>query len=85
MQIWSNARYKSAEHRVRTTSTKSRVSIPIFTSQQPTQKVAPLPEVVEIDGAARYREFLFSDYMNNFFGNAHDGKTSLEFAKTNSA
>ncbi|KAA3467853.1 feruloyl CoA ortho-hydroxylase 1-like [Gossypium australe] len=85
LQIWSNGRYKSAERRVRTTSTKSRVSIPIFTSPLPTQKIAPLPQVVEKDGAARYREFLFSDYMNNFFGNAHDGKKSLEFAKTTSA
>ncbi|KAG8502258.1 hypothetical protein CXB51_002196 [Gossypium anomalum] len=73
------------QHRVRTTSTKPRVSIPIFTSPLPTQKIAPLPQVVEKDGAARYREFLFSDYMNNFFGNAHEGKKSLEFAKTNSA
>ncbi|TYJ48127.1 hypothetical protein E1A91_A01G038100v1 [Gossypium mustelinum] len=64
LQIWSNGRYKSAEHRVRTTSTKSRVSIPIFTSPQPTQKIAPLPQVVEKDGVARYKEFLFSDYMN---------------------
>ncbi|XVF18306.1 hypothetical protein REPUB_Repub11eG0010000 [Reevesia pubescens] len=85
LQILSNGRYKSAEHRVRTTSTKSRVSIPIFRSPQPTQKIAPLPEVVEKDGVARYKEFVFSDYMNSFFGNAHDGKKSLEFAKTNSS
>ncbi|MBA0641193.1 hypothetical protein Goklo_025769 [Gossypium klotzschianum] len=83
LYIWSNGRYKSAEHRVRTTSTKSRVSIPIFTSPQATQKVAPLPQVVEKDGMAHYREFLFSDYMNSFFGNAHDGKKSLDFAKVN--
>ncbi|PPD68143.1 hypothetical protein GOBAR_DD34984 [Gossypium barbadense] len=84
LQIWSNGRYKSAEHRVRTTSTKSRVSIPIFTSPLPTQKVAPLPQVVKKDGVARYREFVFSNYMNSFFGNAHDGKKSLEFAQINS-
>ncbi|KAB2095439.1 hypothetical protein ES319_A01G036700v1 [Gossypium barbadense] len=83
LQIWSNGRYKSAEHRVRTTSTKSRVSIPIFTSPQATQKVAPLPQVIEKDGIAHYREFLFSDYMNSFFGNAHAGKKSLDFAKIN--
>ncbi|XWS10265.1 hypothetical protein CRYUN_Cryun39dG0060700 [Craigia yunnanensis] len=85
LQILSNGRYKSAEHRVRTTSTKSRVSIPIFTSPQPTQKIAPFPQVVEKDGVARYREFVFADYMNSFFGNAHDGKKSLEFAKSNFA
>ncbi|GMJ10007.1 Scopoletin 8- Hydroxylase [Hibiscus trionum] len=83
LQIWSNGRYKSAEHRVRTTSTKSRVSVPIFVSPQATQMIAPFPQVVEKDGVARYSEFVFSDYINSFFGNAHDGKKSLEFAKPN--
>ncbi|MFQ6665992.1 hypothetical protein Gotur_032521 [Gossypium turneri] len=59
LKIWSNGRYKSAEHIIRTTSTKSRVLIPIFTSPQPTQKIAPLPQVVKKDGAARYKEFVF--------------------------
>lgn len=81
LQILSNGRYKSAEHRVRTTSTQSRVSIPIFTIPKPTEKIGPLPHVVERDGVAHYREVLFGDYMNNFFGNAHDGKKSLDFAK----
>ncbi|CAK7355476.1 unnamed protein product [Dovyalis caffra] len=81
LQILSNGRYKSAEHRVRTTSTKSRVSIPIFTIPKPTEKIGPLPQVVEGDGVARYREFVFQEYMNNFFSNAHDGKKSLDFAK----
>ncbi|XWS10258.1 hypothetical protein CRYUN_Cryun39dG0060000 [Craigia yunnanensis] len=85
LQILSNGRYKSAEHRVRTTSTKSRVSKPIFTSPKPTEKIAPLSQVVEKDGIARYREFVFADYMNSFFVNAHDGKRSLNFAKINSA
>ncbi|OMP12010.1 Oxoglutarate/iron-dependent dioxygenase [Corchorus olitorius] len=84
LQILSNGRYKSAEHRVRTTSTKSRVSIPIFTTPKLTEKIAPLPQVVEKDGIAHYREFIFADYMKNFFGNAHDGKKSLDFAQINS-
>ncbi|XP_017979607.1 PREDICTED: feruloyl CoA ortho-hydroxylase 2 [Theobroma cacao] len=81
LQILSNGRYKSAEHRVRTTSAKSRVSIPIFTIPKPTEKIAPLPQVVEKDGIAHYREFLLADCMNNFFGNPHDGKKSLDFAR----
>ncbi|KAH1095934.1 hypothetical protein J1N35_012855 [Gossypium stocksii] len=56
LQILSNGKYKSAEHRVRTTSTKSRVSVPIFTSPGPSEKIAPLPQVVEKDGMACYRE-----------------------------
>ncbi|OMO53437.1 Oxoglutarate/iron-dependent dioxygenase [Corchorus olitorius] len=81
LQVLSNGRYKSAEHRVRTTSTKSRVSIPIFTIPKITEMIAPLPQLVEKDGIAHYREFVLADYMKNFFANAHDGKKSLDFAK----
>ncbi|KAL5744819.1 hypothetical protein ACOSQ2_027935 [Xanthoceras sorbifolium] len=82
LQIISNGTYKSAEHRVRTTSTKSRVSIPVFTMPNPTEKIGPLPELVKRDGA-RFHEVVFQDYINNFFSNAHDGKKSLQFAQAN--
>ncbi|GMP64745.1 hypothetical protein CsSME_00025878 [Camellia sinensis var. sinensis] len=84
LQILSNGRYKSAEHKVRTTSTQSRVSIPLFTMPRSSEKIAPLPHLVERDGVARYQEFIFDDYMNNFFSNAHEGKKPLEFAQINS-
>ncbi|GLU17990.1 hypothetical protein SLE2022_343140 [Rubroshorea leprosula] len=80
LQILSNGKYKSAEHRVRTTSASSRVSIPVFTMPKLTVKIAPLPEMIEKHGMARYREVVFADYMKNFFGNAHEGKKSLDFA-----
>ncbi|KAM6594811.1 hypothetical protein CsatA_002514 [Cannabis sativa] len=80
LQIMSNGRYKSAEHRVRTTSKESRVSVPIFTIPKPNQKIGPLAQAVDRDGSPRYREVLFQHYMANFFGNAHDGKNSLQFA-----
>lgn len=66
---------------MRTSSNESRVSIPVFTTPKLTEKIGPLPQVVEIDGVARYREVVFQEYMNNFFGNAHQGKKSLDFAK----
>ncbi|XP_076959385.1 scopoletin 8-hydroxylase-like [Bidens hawaiensis] len=82
LQILSNGRYKSAEHRVRTTSTESRVSVPIFNAPTPVVKIGPLAELVARDGVARYREVIFQEYMNNFFANSHDGKKSLDFAST---
>nr|AFK49211.1 unknown [Lotus japonicus] len=85
LQILSNGRYKSAEHRVRTTSTQSRVSVPVFTVPLASERIGPLPEVVKKDGLARYKEVVWQDYMNNFFGNAHAGKKSLDFVKINSA
>ncbi|XP_039027763.1 scopoletin 8-hydroxylase-like [Hibiscus syriacus] len=83
LQILSNGKYKSAEHGVRTSSTNSRVSLPVFTMPIETAKIAPLPQVVEKDGIALYKEFVFVDYLNNVFGNALDGKKSLDFAKIN--
>ncbi|KAL0900267.1 hypothetical protein Bca101_084228 [Brassica carinata] len=47
----------------------------------PSEKIGPLPEVVKRDGVVRYKELLFQDYMNNFFGQPHDGKKSLDFAR----
>ncbi|KAK9056388.1 hypothetical protein SSX86_027478 [Deinandra increscens subsp. villosa] len=82
LQILSNGRYKSAEHRVRTTNTESRVSVPIFNAPLPSVKVGPLAELVARDGVARYREVIFQEYMNNFFAKSHDGKKSLDFAST---
>ncbi|KAK2653306.1 hypothetical protein Ddye_013162 [Dipteronia dyeriana] len=85
----------SAEHRVRTTSDKSRVSIPVFTMPKPTEKIGPLPRLgshgpcwplpwstasATGDGA-RFWELAFQDYVSNFFSNAHDGKKSLPFAQ----
>ncbi|KAL6198892.1 hypothetical protein ACLB2K_028680 [Fragaria x ananassa] len=83
LQIISNGRYKSAEHRVRTTNAQSRVSVPIFTIPNATEIIGPLPEVVARDGVARYRDMVLGDYMNNFFGNAHEGKKSLDYARIN--
>ncbi|KAE8702312.1 2-oxoglutarate and Fe(II)-dependent oxygenase superfamily protein [Hibiscus syriacus] len=84
LQVLSNGEYRSAEHVVRPSSTNSRVSVPIFAMPIETAKIAPLPQVVEKDGIALYREVVFGDYMNNIFENALAGKKPLEFAKINS-
>ncbi|CAL0310760.1 unnamed protein product [Lupinus luteus] len=81
LQILSNGKYKSSEHRVRTTNTQSRVFVPVFTLPKPTEKIEPLPEVVKKDGLAHYREIVFQDYMKNVFENVHGGKKSLDFAR----
>ncbi|XP_020205339.1 scopoletin 8-hydroxylase [Cajanus cajan] len=85
LQILSNGRYKSAEHRTRTTRSQPRISIPFFIQPLPVGKIGPFSEVVKNDGFARYKEVEIQDYMDNFFGNAHEGKNkSLDFARINS-
>ncbi|KAK9056387.1 hypothetical protein SSX86_027477 [Deinandra increscens subsp. villosa] len=82
LQILSNGRYKSAEHRVRTTDIESRVSVPIFNAPLPKAKIGPFPEVVTRDGVARYKEVVYEEYLKNYFEKSLDGKKSLDFAST---
>ncbi|CAI9292579.1 unnamed protein product [Lactuca saligna] len=82
LQIFSNGKYKSAEHIVRTTSTASRVSVPIFYAPLPMAKIGPLPALVARDEVARYRDLIFEEYSNYYFGTAHEDKNTLDFAST---
>ncbi|MCL7033504.1 hypothetical protein MKW94_018716 [Papaver nudicaule] len=81
LEILSNGRYKSAEHRALASKTRARVSVPIFVSPIPPTTIGPLPGLAEKDGKAVYRQVLFREYKKQYFGNIHQGKATLDFAK----
>ncbi|XP_028794861.1 feruloyl CoA ortho-hydroxylase 1-like [Neltuma alba] len=81
LQIMSNGRYKSVEHRVTANGGKVRVSVPIFVNPKPSDVIGPLPEVVASGETALYKNVLYSDYVKHFFRKAHDGKQTIEFSK----
>ncbi|XP_027930679.1 feruloyl CoA ortho-hydroxylase 2-like [Vigna unguiculata] len=80
LQIMSNDRYKSIEHRVIANKRKTRISIPIFVNPKPDAVIGPLSEVLEIGDKPKYKQLLFSDYFKHFFSKPHDGKKTIEFA-----
>ncbi|KAL4563069.1 hypothetical protein LXL04_027100 [Taraxacum kok-saghyz] len=82
LQILSNGRYKSAEHVVRTTSSASRVSIPIFIAPVSVAKIGPFPAMVARDGVARFKEVTYKEYTTNIREGPHGGKMALQFAST---
>ncbi|KAJ8618315.1 hypothetical protein MRB53_014501 [Persea americana] len=81
LEILSNGRYKSAEHRVIANSTKARVSVPLFASPRSQTMIGPLPGLPEKDGKTVYRKVKFGEYTANYFGATHRGKKTLDFAK----
>ncbi|KNA17368.1 hypothetical protein SOVF_080610 [Spinacia oleracea] len=81
LQILSNGKYKSVEHRVTANGRNNRVSIPIFVNPRPNDIIAPLQEMMDGGEKPKYREVLYSDYVKYFFKKAHDGKATIEFAK----
>ncbi|XP_021766049.1 feruloyl CoA ortho-hydroxylase 1-like [Chenopodium quinoa] len=81
LQILSNGKYKSVEHRVIANGQKNRVSIPIFVNPRPNDVIAPFEELMEGGDKPKYKEILYSDYVKYFFKKAHDGKATIDFAK----
>ncbi|KAK1364339.1 putative oxoglutarate/iron-dependent dioxygenase, isopenicillin N synthase [Heracleum sosnowskyi] len=81
LQIMSNGRYKSVEHRVAANGSNNRVSVPIFVNPRPDDIIGPLPEVLKNGEEAKYKQVLYSDYVKHFFRKGHDGKETIDFAK----
>lgn len=81
LQVMSNGRYKSIEHRVSVNGSKTRVSVPIFVNPRPSDVIGPLPQVLASGEKALYKNVLYSDYVKHFFRKAHDGKLTVEYAK----
>ncbi|GMN73212.1 hypothetical protein TIFTF001_056066 [Ficus carica] len=82
LQIFSNGRYRSIEHRVAANGVSDRISVPIFVNPRPTDIISPLPEVLATTGDEPiYKPVLYSDYVKHFFRKAHDGKLTIDFAK----
>lgn len=81
LQIISNGRYKSIEHRVVANGSKNRVSVPIFVNPRPCDLIAPFAEVLESGEKPVYKQVLYSDYVKHFFRKGHDGKDTVAFAK----
>ncbi|POO03042.1 Oxoglutarate/iron-dependent dioxygenase [Trema orientale] len=55
MQVWSNDKYESVEHRVMVNSEKERFSIPFFLTPAHYTMVKPLEELTDDQNPAKYR------------------------------
>jgi isopenicillin N synthase-like dioxygenase len=83
LQILSNGRYKSVEHRAVVHPTKERMSAAVF--HQPCQDyatVGPLPELVKKDGEALYGSISYVDFIKGYFAAKLDGRSYLESLKS---
>ncbi|XP_050259570.1 protein DMR6-LIKE OXYGENASE 1-like isoform X9 [Quercus robur] len=65
VQVWSNDKYESVEHRVVVNSTKARLSIPFFFFPAHYTMVKPLEELVNEQDRAKYREFNWGKFVAN--------------------
>ncbi|KAK9120669.1 hypothetical protein Syun_018286 [Stephania yunnanensis] len=55
LEVWSNGKYKSIEHRVVVNPNKERLSVAGFHGPNEDAIIGPLPDLVKKDGAANYK------------------------------
>ncbi|XP_062177575.1 protein DMR6-LIKE OXYGENASE 2-like [Alnus glutinosa] len=65
VQVWSNDKYESVEHRVVVNSKKERFSIPFFFFPAFDTIVKPLEELVNEQSPAKYREYSWGKFFVN--------------------
>ncbi|XP_022931615.1 flavonol synthase/flavanone 3-hydroxylase-like [Cucurbita moschata] len=63
VQVWSNDKYESVEHRVVVNTEKERFSIPFFFFPAHHTMVKPLEEVVNEQNPPKYREYNFGKFF----------------------
>ncbi|KNA08492.1 hypothetical protein SOVF_162050 [Spinacia oleracea] len=62
IQVWSNDKYESVEHRVKVNPDKERLSIPFFFNPSHYVMVKPLNELIDKQNPAKYREYNYGKF-----------------------
>ncbi|PAN25125.1 hypothetical protein PAHAL_4G277300 [Panicum hallii] len=85
LQIMSNDKYKSVDHRViMNTRKEARVSIAIFFNpgkRGDSVFYGPLPELVSADNPPKYRNFTMSEFLGTFFRRNLSSKAPVDHFK----
>ncbi|GJT32830.1 DMR6-like oxygenase 2-like protein [Tanacetum coccineum] len=63
IQVWSNDRYESVEHRVMVNSTRERFSIPFFLSPSYYTVVEPLAELIDVQNPPKYKGYNWGKFF----------------------
>ncbi|OAE23555.1 hypothetical protein AXG93_4284s1250 [Marchantia polymorpha subsp. ruderalis] len=81
LEILSNGRYKSVEHRGLPSQTEERLTMASFYGGSHEVIIGPLPELLDEKHPPRYRTCSFGDYIADFVKAGLDGKNGLERMK----
>ncbi|KAK9942226.1 hypothetical protein M0R45_007902 [Rubus argutus] len=65
IQVWSNDKYESVEHRVMVNSEKERFSVPFFFNPAHYTQVKPLEELTNKQNPAKYRPYSWGKFLTH--------------------
>lgn len=82
VEVMTNGRYKSVEHRAVTSQERARLSVALFYSTGIDAEVAPSSKIVDEDQKLVYRKFIHEEYIRYYLSRQLKGKHPLaDFAK----
>lgn len=85
LEILSNGRYKSVEHRAVVNSQETRISVAVGHGPELMATIRPASPLVDETDEIKYRPITYKDYMRCQQSSAVRGKTPLQAIMTNNA
>ncbi|KAF5752211.1 protein SRG1-like [Tripterygium wilfordii] len=81
MEVLTNGKYKSVEHRAVTHKEKDRLTIVTFYAPSYEIELGPISELVNERNPCKYRRYNHGEYSKHYVTNRLQGKKTLDFAK----
>lgn len=81
LEVLTNGRYKSVEHRAVTDADHDRLSLVTFYAPAYDVDLGPLPELLADGEPCRYRRYNHGEYSKHYITSKLEGKKTLDFAK----
>ncbi|KAJ9136415.1 hypothetical protein P3X46_033498 [Hevea brasiliensis] len=83
IEIISNGKYKSAQHRAITNSRRPRLSVATFHDPAKKMKISPAFQLVNESSSPRYREVNYEDYVSSWYSKGPEGKRNIDALRIN--
>lgn len=84
MEIITNGKYRSAQHRAITNSSSPRLSVATFHDPAKTAKISPASELISNSSPPKYREVKYGDYVSSWYTKGPKGKRNIDALLVNS-
>ncbi|PKI43457.1 hypothetical protein CRG98_036214 [Punica granatum] len=82
LEIWTNGKYKSIEHRVVTNEKKPRISLASFIAPLDDMEIEPLDHMVDQERPCKmYKKVKYGEYLRHSMNRKMEGKAHTQMAK----
>ncbi|CAI8612670.1 unnamed protein product [Vicia faba] len=81
IEIWSNGKYKSVEHRAVTNKNKRRTSYATFLFPRDDVEVEPFDHMFDAQNPKMYQKVMYGDYLRQSLKRKMEGKAHTDVAK----